>query len=316
MNSGPANFSNRPFTCVCLLDLPALSFNPLPLAFFLIMSDAISIENVSKIYRLGEINRSQFFGDIGRWLRHKVGPHQGFGSPMDEEGKVVEPDVFWALRDVNLRIGQGETLAIIGANGAGKSTLLKIISRITAPTKGFVRIRGRVGSLLEVGTGFHQDLTGRDNVFLNGAILGMNRSEVKAKFDDIVSFAGVEKFIDTPVKHYSSGMYVRLAFSVASYLEPEILIVDEVLSVGDQKFQDKCMMRIKELIHDGRTLIFVSHGAETVAKICKRAIYLKAGALAYDGDTMSAIEEYYLDQYIDLKSLETVRSAARETQSL
>lgn len=276
------------------------------------MSNAISIENVSKIYRLGEINRAQFFGDIGRWLHRKVRLNQGFGNPVGEKGEAVEKDIFWALRDVSLKIPQGETMAIIGANGAGKSTLLKIISRITAPSKGIVRIRGRVGSLLEVGTGFHPDLTGRDNVYLNGAILGMQQREVKGKFDDIVSFAGVEKFIDTPVKHYSSGMYVRLAFAVASYLEPEILIVDEVLSVGDQKFQDKCMARINDLIKDGRTLIFVSHGAETVVKICKRAIYLKEGRVAYDGDTMSAIEEYYLDQYIDVKSLDKVRETAAE----
>lgn len=280
------------------------------------MSNAISIENVSKIYRLGEINRAQFFGDIGRWLHRKVGLNQGFGNPVGEKGEAVEKDIFWALRDVSLTIPQGETMAIIGANGAGKSTLLKVISRITAPSKGVVRIRGRVGSLLEVGTGFHPDLTGRDNVYLNGAILGMQQREVKGKFDDIVSFAGVEKFIDTPVKHYSSGMYVRLAFAVASYLEPEILIVDEVLSVGDQKFQDKCMARINDLIKDGRTLIFVSHGAETVVKICKRAIYLKEGRVAYDGDTMSAIEEYYLDQYIDVKSLDKVRETAAELSAL
>ncbi|MEI6491515.1 MAG: ABC transporter ATP-binding protein [Verrucomicrobiota bacterium] len=277
------------------------------------MSDAISIENVSKIYRLGEINRSQLFGDIRRWVQRKVGVGQGFGNPVCEEEEGDKRDVFWALKDISIKIRQGETLAIIGANGAGKSTLLKIISRITAPTEGVVRICGRVGSLLEVGTGFHPDLTGRDNVYLNGAILGMLRSEVKAKFDDIVSFAGVERFIDTPVKHYSSGMYVRLAFSVASYLEPEILIVDEVLSVGDAKFQDKCMDRIRALIKDGRTLIFVSHGAETVAKICDRAIYLKEGKMAYDGDTMSAIEEYYLDQYIDLKTLDKTRELMRET---
>ena len=276
------------------------------------MSNAISIENISKIYRLGEINRTQFFGDIGRWFHSKIRLNQGFGNPVGEKGEAVAKDLFWALRDVSLTIPQGETMAIIGANGAGKSTLLKIISRITAPSKGVVRIRGRVGSLLEVGTGFHPDLTGRDNVYLNGAILGMQQREVKGKFDDIVSFAGVEKFIDTPVKHYSSGMYVRLAFAVASYLEPEILIVDEVLSVGDQKFQDKCMARINDLIKDGRTLIFVSHGAETVVKICKRAIYLKEGRVAYDGDTMSAIEEYYLDQYIDVKSLDKVRETAAE----
>jgi len=279
------------------------------------MPDAISIENVSKLYRLGEINRSQLFRDIRRWIQRKAGVGQGFGNPVGEVGEGDGRDIFWALKDISLKIRQGETLAIIGANGAGKSTLLKIISRITAPTEGTVRIRGRVGSLLEVGTGFHPDLTGRDNVYLNGAIHGMRRSEVKKKFDDIVSFSGVERFIDSPVKHYSSGMYVRLAFSVASFLEPEILIVDEVLSVGDQKFQDKCMDRIGVLIKEGRTLIFVSHGAETVAKICDRAIYLKEGKMAYDGDTVSAIEEYYLDQYLDVKSLDKMREAIKEKNS-
>ncbi len=268
------------------------------------MSDVISIENVSKIYRLGETNRRQFFSDIQKWVTRKVGFQKGFGSPLGETGESTDRDIFWALKNIDFKIAQGETVAIIGPNGAGKSTLLKIISRITAPTKGVVRIRGRVGSLLEIGTGFHPDLTGRDNVYLNGAILGMSRCEVKAKFDDIVSFAGIEKFIDTPVKRYSSGMFVRLAFSVAAFLEPEILIVDEVLSVGDQQFQNKCLDRINDIIKDGRTLIFVSHGAETVTKICKRAVYLKQGQVVYDGDTISAIEEYYTDHFIDLKSLE------------
>lgn len=277
------------------------------------MPDVVSIENVSKIYRLGEINRAQLFGDIRRWFQRKVGVGQGFGNPVGEVGEGGASDVFWALKDVSLTIRQGETLAIIGANGAGKSTLLKIISRITAPTEGTVRICGRVGSLLEVGTGFHPDLSGRDNVYLNGAIHGMRRSEVKKKFDAIVSFAGIERFIDSPVKHYSSGMYVRLAFSVASFLEPEILIVDEVLSVGDQKFQDKCMGRITDLINEGRTLIFVSHGAETVARLCSRTVYLKEGKVAFDGDTMSAVEEYYLDQYIDLKTLDKTRDLMRQS---
>jgi lipopolysaccharide transport system ATP-binding protein len=267
------------------------------------MSDVISIENVSKLYRLGETDRKQFFGDIRRWVKHKVGFLQGFGNPLGSVGESSERDIFWALKDINFTIRQGETVAFIGPNGAGKSTLLKIISRITAPTKGVVRIRGRVGSLLEIGTGFHPDLTGRENVYLNGAIFGMSRSEVKAKFDDIVSFSGIEKFIDTPVKRYSSGMFVRLAFSVAAFLEPEILIIDEVLSVGDQQFQNKCLDRIKDIIKDGRTFIFVSHGAETVAKVCKRAVYLKQGQVVFDGDAMAAIEEYYTDHFIDTKSL-------------
>ena len=254
---------------------------------------AISIENVSKIYRLGEINRSQFFGDVRRWAKSKFNPDHTFGDPETEaEQEPKAPDLFYALKDINFDIKQGETVAIIGANGAGKSTLLKIISRITAPSKGVVRINGRIGSLLEVGTGFQGDLTGRDNVYMNGAILGMSRREVASKFDDIVSFSGVERFIDTPVKRYSSGMNVRLAFAVAAFLEPEILIVDEVLSVGDQQFQNKCMQRLQDIIKDGRTVIFVSHGAGQVRQLCTRAICLKQGEVICDDEPNKALEYY------------------------
>ena len=257
------------------------------------MSFAISVHNVSKRYRLGEISRGQLIGDIHRWwMRRKTR-----NSTKRDQTKLPEPEEkgdFWALKDISFELEQGETIAIIGANGAGKSTLLKIISRITAPTTGLVRIRGRIGTLLEVGTGFHPELTGRDNVFLNGAILGMSRSEVKRKFDDIVGFAGLEQFIDTPVKRYSSGMYVRLAFSVAAFLEPEILIIDEVLSVGDQQFQNQCMQRMEEIIKDGRTLIFVSHGAGLVQQVCRRAVLLQRGRIIFDGyvdDALAAYEE-------------------------
>ena len=254
---------------------------------------AISIENVSKVYRLGEINRSQFFGDVRRWAKSKFNPDHTFGDPETEaEQEPKAPDLFYALKDINFDIKQGETVAIIGANGAGKSTLLKIISRITAPSKGVVRINGRIGSLLEVGTGFQGDLTGRDNVFMNGSILGMTRREVASKFDDIVSFSGVEKFIDTPVKRYSSGMNVRLAFAVAAFLEPEILIVDEVLSVGDQQFQNKCMQRLKEIIKDGRTVLFVSHGAGQVRELCTRAICLQNGEVVCDDEPNKALDHY------------------------
>jgi len=254
---------------------------------------AISIENVSKVYRLGEINRSQFFGDVRRWAKSKFNPDHTFGDPETEaEQEPKAPDLFYALKDINFDIKQGETVAIIGANGAGKSTLLKIISRITAPSKGVVRINGRIGSLLEVGTGFQGDLTGRDNVYMNGSILGMTRREVASKFDDIVSFSGVEKFIDTPVKRYSSGMNVRLAFSVAAFLEPEILIVDEVLSVGDQQFQNKCMQRLKEIIKDGRTVLFVSHGAGQVRELCTRAICLQNGEVVCDDEPNKALDHY------------------------
>ena len=254
---------------------------------------SISVENVSKVYRLGEINRGQFFGDVRRWVKGRFNPDHTFGDPETEaEQEPKAADLFYALKNVSFDIKQGETVGIIGANGAGKSTLLKLISRITAPSTGKIKINGRIGSLLEVGTGFHPDLTGRDNVFMNGAILGMNRSEVSAKFDDIVSFSGVEKFIDTPVKRYSSGMFVRLAFSVAAFLEPEILIVDEVLSVGDQQFQNRCMQRLQEIIKDGRTVLFVSHAGAQIRKLCTRAICLKQGEVICDEDPYKALEYY------------------------
>ena len=257
------------------------------------MSLAISVENVSKIYRLGEINRSQFFADLRRWARSRFNPDHNFGDPETEaEQEPTAADLFYALQNVSFDIKQGETVGIIGANGAGKSTLLKLISRITAPSSGTIKINGRIGSLLEVGTGFHPDLTGRDNVYMNGAILGMGRSEVATKFDDIVSFSGVEKFIDTPVKRYSSGMFVRLAFSVAAFLEPEILIVDEVLSVGDLQFQNRCIQRLQDIIKDGRTVLFVSHGAGQVRKLCTRAICLKNGEILCDGEANASIEQY------------------------
>ena len=255
------------------------------------MSVAISVHNVSKLYRLGEISRGQLLADIHRWWMKRMARKTGKGdSPTEAEPE--EKGDFWALKDISFDVKQGETLAIVGANGAGKSTLLKIISRITAPTTGLVRIKGRVGSLLEVGTGFHPQLTGRDNVYLNGAILGMNRKEVKSKFDQIVRFSGLEQFIDTPVKRYSSGMYVRLAFSVAAFLEPEILIIDEVLSVGDQQFQNRCMQRMEEIINDGRTLLFVSHGAGVVRQVCRRAMCLKHGTMIFDGDVNEAMAAY------------------------
>ena len=255
------------------------------------MSLAISVHNVSKLYRLGEISRGQLIGDIHRWwMRRKARNNRERGFANRRKPEPEEKGDFWALKDISFELKQGETIAIIGANGAGKSTLLKIISRITAPTTGLVRIRGRIGTLLEVGTGFHPELTGRDNVFLNGAILGMSRNEVKRKFDDIVGFAGLEQFIDTPVKRYSSGMYVRLAFSVAAFLEPEILIIDEVLSVGDQQFQSQCMQRMEEIIKDGRTLIFVSHGAGLVQQVCRRAVLLQRGKIIFDGDVDDAFD--------------------------
>ena len=207
------------------------------------------------------------------------------------QGDTVEE--YWALKDVNFEVKHGEVLGIIGRNGAGKSTLLKILSRITEPTKGRVLLRGRVASLLEVGTGFHPELTGRENIFLNGAILGMTQREIRGKFDEIVAFAEVEKFLDTPVKHYSSGMYVRLAFAVAAHLEPEILIIDEVLAVGDAEFQKKCLGKMDEVSkRQGRTVLFVSHNMEAVLKLCSRAIFLESGHIRVAGDAKAVVSGY------------------------
>jgi homopolymeric O-antigen transport system ATP-binding protein len=204
----------------------------------------------------------------------------------------IEPDIIWALDNVSFDVRRGEVLGLIGANGAGKSTLLKVLSRITDPTRGEVTIRGRVGSLLEVGTGFHPELTGRENIFLNGTILGMRRAEIVARFDEIVDFSGVERFLDTPVKRYSSGMQVRLAFAVAAHLQPEILLVDEVLAVGDAEFQQKCLGKMQDVTQAGRTVIFVSHNLAAVRSLCPRALVLEQGLLVFDGDTPSAIERY------------------------
>jgi lipopolysaccharide transport system ATP-binding protein len=202
------------------------------------------------------------------------------------------PEWMWALHDINFRVEQGDVVGIIGANGAGKSTLLKILSRITDPTEGYVRLRGRVASLLEVGTGFHPDLTGRENVFLNGAMLGMTKAEMKSKFDEIVAFAELEKFLDTPVKHYSSGMYVRLGFAVAAHLDPEVLIVDEVLAVGDIAFQKKCLGKMGQFGQSGRTILFVSHNIAAVLNLCQKGIVLEQGRITFQGDSKSAVEYY------------------------
>ena len=201
-------------------------------------------------------------------------------------------EILWALRDVSFEIKRGEVVGIIGRNGAGKTTLLKILSRITEPTEGRARIRGHVGSLLEVGTGFHPELTGRENIYLNGAILGMTRSEIGGKFDEIVSFAEIEKFLDTPVKHYSSGMYVRLAFAVAAHLEPDILLVDEVLAVGDAAFQKKCLGKMGDVAQEGRTVLFISHNMQAVRTLCKKALLLTDGRIETQGDVHSVVNTY------------------------
>ena len=226
-------------------------------------------------------------------LMHKFrGMGQRIRHPLLPNREVIEQEELWALRDINLEIRRGERVGIIGRNGAGKSTLLKVLSRITEPTEGRFSMNGRVASLLEVGTGFHPELTGRENIFLNGAILGMSKSEIKQKFDAIVDFAETEKFLDTPVKRYSSGMYVRLAFSVAAHLEPEILIVDEVLAVGDAAFQRKCLGKMEEVGADGRTVLFVSHNISAINSLCNRGIVLDNGRVNFSGDISSCIQNY------------------------
>lgn len=254
----------------------------------------IKVENLSKQYRLGTINYGVLYRDLQSWwakLRGREDPNSLVINSA--HGRQAESgDLFWALKDISFDIRQAEIVGIIGRNGAGKSTLLKILSRVTAPTKGEVKIKGRVASLLEVGTGFHPELTGRENVFLNGAILGMNRQEIVRKFDEIVAFAEIENFIDTPVKRYSSGMYVRLAFAVAAHLEPEILIVDEVLAVGDNKFQKKCLGKMEEVGKDGRTVLFVSHNLGTINELCGKVIMLSHGRIAMEGATDGVVEAY------------------------
>lgn len=287
------------------------------------MSTVIKIENIGKQYRLGQVGTGSLSHDINRaWyrMRGKPDPYLKLGDVNDRSAKA-DGDLVWALKDINLEISNGEVVGIIGKNGAGKSTLLKILSQITSPTTGEIKIKGRIAALLEVGTGFHQDLTGRENVFLNGAILGMTKAEIKKKFDDIVEFSGVEKYIDTPVKRYSSGMLVRLGFAVAAHLEPEILIVDEVLAVGDVEFQKKCLGKMKAVSGEGRTVLFVSHNMAAVQSLCSTAIVLSNGMSVFKGKVNEAIniynnvnqsnqnkviwdEGYYKNDIIDVKRIE------------
>jgi lipopolysaccharide transport system ATP-binding protein len=257
------------------------------------MSDTvISVENLSKVYRLGTIGSTTLREDFSRtWarLRGKADPMLKVGTA---EGERREGNVFWALRGVSFEVKQGEALGIIGQNGAGKSTLLKILSRVTAPTTGSVKMKGRIASLLEVGTGFNPDLTGRENVFLNGAIMGMTKAEIRKKFDEIVDFSGVEEFIDTPVKRYSSGMYVRLAFAVAAHLDPEIMILDEVLAVGDAPFQKKCLAKMDDVTKGGRTILFVSHNMKAMRELCSRCVLLRDGNVITEGQSRDVIQTY------------------------
>jgi lipopolysaccharide transport system ATP-binding protein len=252
----------------------------------------ISVENLSKIYQLGVIGTGTFFGDLNRWWARKMGNPDPYAKIGEKDHGNRMGETIHALQDINFKVTQGEALGIIGRNGAGKSTLLKILSQVTAPTSGEIKTKGRIASLLEVGTGFHPELTGRENIYLNGAILGMSRAEVNRKFDEIVNFSGVEKFIDTPVKRYSSGMYVRLAFSVAAHLEPDILVVDEVLAVGDAEFQKKCLGKMGSVAGEGRTVLFVSHNMSAINRLCSRALLFEKGTLSFDGTATEVTAKY------------------------
>lgn len=256
----------------------------------------IKVENLSKAYQIGQIGTGTISRDLERFYTTKIlrkeDPFLKIGEANDRSTKGVS-DIVWSLRDINFEIEEGSAVGIIGKNGAGKSTLLKLLSRVTSPTQGEIKIKGRIASLLEVGTGFHPELSGRENIFLNGAILGMRKKEIKRKLDEIVDFSGVERYIDTPVKRYSSGMYVRLAFAVAAHLESEILIVDEVLAVGDAEFQKKCLGKMGEISKgEGRTVLFVSHNMSAVSRLCSKGILIHNGMVHTTGDVESVIEEY------------------------
>ena len=259
------------------------------------MSTVIKIENLWKEYRLGVIGHGTLTQDLQSWwarVRGKEDPNSQIVPMMAGQEKQIEGDHFWALQDINLEVKKGEILGIIGKNGAGKSTLLKVLSRVTAPTKGQIKVKGRIVSLLEVGTGFHPELTGRENIFMNGAILGMSKQEIRSKLDEIIDFSGVESFVDTPVKRYSSGMYVRLAFAVAAHLEPEILIIDEVLAVGDAEFQKKCLGKMGKVAQEGRTVLFVSHNMNAINNLCAEAVLLLNGNILCRGESGEVIDKY------------------------
>ena len=257
----------------------------------------ISVEDLSKQYRLGNVGTGTLSHDLNRWwhiVRGKEDPFLKIGEENNRAKRGIS-DYVWALKDINFEVKKGEVLGIIGKNGAGKSTLLKILSRTTTPTTGSFKVKGRIASLLEVGTGFHPELTGRENIFLNGAILGMTKTEIKNKFDEIVDFSGVERYIDTPVKRYSSGMYVRLAFAVAAHLESEILILDEVLAVGDAEFQKKCLGKMKDVSqNDGRTVLFVSHNMASIQHLCTKILILEHGGIRFDGNVEEGITKYLM----------------------
>jgi len=270
------------------------------------MSDVtIRVENLGKLYRIGQREPYRTLRDT--LTNALYAPFQAVASAFNGQRSTVSSqssdNYIWALKDVSFEIKRGDVVGVVGRNGAGKSTLLKILSRITEPTEGFAEVNGRVGSLLEVGTGFHPELTGRENIYLNGAILGMKRREMDRQFDDIVAFAEVEKFIDTPVKHYSSGMYLRLAFAVAAHLEPEILLVDEVLAVGDAAFQKKCLGKMGAVAKEGRTVVFVSHNMAAILGLCQRAILIDSGRVLADGSSKKVVDQY-------LQTLDRIRDVS------
>lgn len=254
----------------------------------------IKVENISKQYRLGTIGTGNLYSDVTRWwyqIRGKEDPFLVYGETNDQSIRGTS-DYVWALHHINFEIHKGDLIGLIGKNGSGKSTLLKLLAKITAPTTGVAKLRGRVASMLEVGTGFHPELTGGENVYLNGTIMGMTKKEVRQKFDEIVEFAGVARYIDTPIKRYSSGMSVRLAFSVAAHLEPEILLVDEVLAVGDAEFQQKCLGKMSGISQEGRTIIFVSHNLGSIRKLCNKGLVLSKGNLVFNGEINAAVDAY------------------------
>ena len=273
------------------------------------MSVAISFENISKQYRLGLVSTHTLSHDLNRWfqtnIRGKEDPYLKIGDVNDRATKG-ESDYVWALKDINFEVQQGDVLGIIGKNGAGKSTLLKILSKVTAPSTGTIKAAGRIASLLEVGTGFHPEMTGRENVYMNGAIMGMTKAEINAKFDEIVDFSGVERYIDTPAKRYSSGMMVRLGFAIAAHLDPEILVVDEVLAVGDAEFQKKAIGKMQDVARgEGRTVLFVSHNMAAVQTLCTHGVILKNGTVSYNGNVHEAVNKYLNDSNSEDDSIET-----------
>ena len=273
------------------------------------MTTAIEFNNISKQYRLGLVSTKTLSHDLNRWWQtavlHKEDPYLKIGS-VNDRSTAADSEYVWALKDIDFKVEQGDVVGIIGKNGAGKSTLLKLLSRVTGPTTGTIKARGRIGSLLEVGTGFHPEMTGRENIYMNGAILGMTKAEITRKLDEIVDFSGCERYIDTPVKRYSSGMMVRLGFAVAAHLDPEILVVDEVLAVGDAEFQKKAIGKMQDVSQgEGRTVLFVSHNMASIKALCRHGVLLEKGMVKYQGDIKSTVEYYiggnvsYESQYYD-----------------